>query len=181
MLNNLKTKLDRVIEALNAELSKIQVGRASTGLVESLNVNVYGSVMPLNQLANITIPDSRTLAIQPWDKVNLAPIEQAISKSELGLNPVNDGTAVRISIPALSAERRDELVRIVKQKAETAKISVRNVRQDVVSKITAQEKNKEIGKDEAKRQQDQVQAEIDRYNGDIDKIVDVKEKEITTV
>ena len=181
MFEELKTKLDKTIEVLKSELAKVRIGRASVGLIENLNVDVYGSTMPLNQLANITVPDSRTLAIQPWDKANLASIEQAIAKSSLGLNPVNDGTMVRIFIPPLSSERRNELVKVVKQKAEAAKISIRNIRQDAVSKILAQEKNKEIGEDEARRRQDQVQTEIDRYNDEIDNLTSIKEKDITTI
>lgn len=181
MLGELKSKLDKAVAVLRIELNKVQAGRASASLVDGLNVDVYGSIMPLNQIANVTVPDSKTVAIQPWDKANLAPIEQSITKSDIGLNPVNDGVVIRISIPPLSAERREELVRIVRGKAENAKISVRTIRQDVFNKISAQEKNKEIGEDDAKRQQSQVQAEVDKYNSDINKISGVKETEITTV
>lgn len=177
MLSELKSKLDKAVEILQSELNKVQAGRASAGLVEGLNVDVYGSMMPLNQIANITVPDSKTVAIQPWDKANLAPIEQAIAKSDMGLNPINDGVVIRISIPLLSAERRTELVKMTGAKTEDAKVVMRNIRRDAMEDI----KKQGVGEDEQKRLEKQVQDTVDEYVSKMDVMLSEKENEITTI
>jgi len=182
MLGELQPKLDRAIEVFRSDLATLRTGRASTGLVENLMVDSnYGSKMPIKQLANINIPDSTTIAIQPWDKGNLGPIEKAIAQSSLGLAPMNDGQTVRVSIPPLSSERREELVKVASEKAESARVSVRNLRREAMDKVEQQVSDKTIGEDEQKRLEKQVQDKIDEYNRQIDKILGEKEQEIKTV
>jgi len=181
MLEELKAKLDQSLNAFREDLNGVRTGRAGAGLVENLVVDVYGSKMPLKQIASVMVPDARSLAIQPWDKSNLAPIEKAIRESDLGFNPMNDGTLVRINVPPLSEERRVELSKIASGKAENARVSVRNLRRDVMDKITAQVKNKEIGEDEQSRLEKQVQEKIDAVVSAIDDLLKQKEIEIKTV
>lgn len=182
MLGELQLKLDKVIEVFRGDLATLRTGRASTGLVENLMVDSsYGSKMPVKQLANLTIPDSATIAIQPWDKGNLGPVEKAISQSSLGLSPINDGQTIRVNIPPLSSERREELVKVASEKAESARVSVRNLRREAMGKVEQQASNKTIGEDEQKRLERQIQDKIDEYNRQIDKILGEKEQEIKTV
>ena len=151
MLDELEAKLVKTIESLQTELNGIRAGRASASLVENLLVESYGSKMPLKQVASITVSDAKSLAIQPWDRGNLAPIERAIAQSDLGLNPINDGTMIRLNIPPLSSERRDELVKLVGQRAEAAKVSIRNLRHEAMDQIGRQVKDKVISEDDSKR------------------------------
>ena len=182
MLSELQTKLDKAIEVFRGDLSTLRAGRANTGLVENLIVDsTYGTKMPIKQLANITIPDNATVAIQPWDKGNLGPIERAISQSSLGLAPANDGQTIRITIPPLSSERRDELAKIASEKAEAARVAVRNLRREAMAKVEQQAKDKAIGEDEQKRLEKQIQDKISECNQQIDKILSEKEQEIRTV
>jgi ribosome recycling factor len=181
MLEELKTKLDQSLAAFREDLNSVRTGRAGAGLVENLMVDVYGSKMPLKQIASVMVPDARSLAIQPWDKANLAPIEKSIRESDLGFNPTNDGTMVRINVPPLSEERRTELSKIASGKAENAKVSIRNLRREVMDKITAQVKNKEIGEDEQARLEKQVQEKIDATVSQVDDLFKQKEAEIKTV
>jgi ribosome recycling factor len=150
-------------------------------LVEGVLVESYGQKVPLKQVANISVTDSQTLAIQPWDRANLAAIEKAISISDLGVNPANDGSIIRISIPPLSAERREELVKMAAQKAENARIAIRNLRHDTMGQIEHQLKAKEIGEDEQKRMEKVVQDQVDVANTEVDKLLKAKEQEIRTV
>ena len=181
MLEELGTKLGLTIESYKSDLAGVRAGRASAGLVENLNVDVYGSKMPLKQMASIAVPDSRSLAIQPWDKANLGPIEKAIRDSELSLNPINDGVMIRINIPPLSEERRSELTKLIGQKAEAARVSVRNIRHEAMSKIDAQVKAKEIGEDDQKRFEKQIQDKVTEANSKIDELLSQKEVEIKTI
>ncbi|MFH0905372.1 MAG: ribosome recycling factor [bacterium] len=181
MWSDLQPKLDKTVEIFQADLAGVRAGRASAGLVDNLPVDVYGSVMPLKQIASVAVSDSRSLAIQPWDRANLGLIEKAISKSDLGLSPINDGILIRINIPPLSTERRDELVKLVRQKAEAAKVALRNLRHETFTKIDQQGKNKEIGEDEKARLQKQVQDKIDDYTARVEEALHSKEVEIATV
>lgn len=181
MLGELQPKLDKAIEIFKGNLASIRTGRAGAALVENLMVESYGSKMPLKQLAGITVPDSATIAIQPWDKVNLAAIEKAISQSSLGLAPLNDGQTIRIHIPPLSSERREELVRVASEKAEATRVIIRNLRREAMEMIEGRVRNKEIGEDEQKRFERQVQDKVDEYNRQIDAILNEKEQEIKTV
>lgn len=181
MLEELTTKLSASLSAFQEDLSSVRTGRASASLVENLMAEVYGSPMPIKQIASVTVPDARSLAIQPWDKSNLAGIEKAIRESELGFNPTNDGNLVRITVPPLSEERRVELVKVAAGKAENAKVSVRNIRREVMDKIATQLKEKQIGEDEQARLEKQVQEKVDATVAKIDELLKQKETEIKTV
>jgi len=181
MLEEFKTKLDHSLEMFREDLNGVRTGRASAGLVENLSVDVYGSKMTLKQIASVMVPDARSIAIQPWDKSNLGPIEKAIRESDLGFNPVNDGSMVRINVPPLSEERRDELVKIASSKAENARISVRNLRREIMDKIAGQIKDKLIGEDEQMRLEKQVQEKIDAVMARMEELFKQKETEIKTV
>lgn len=181
MLDDLSRKLQQTLESFANELAGIRAGRASAGLVENLIADVYGTPMPIKSIASIMVPDSKSLAIQPWDKSNLAPIEKAIRDSELSLNPVNDGILVRIVIPPLSEERRTELVKLIGQKGEAAKISIRNVRHEAVSAADADLKAKTIGEDDHKRLEKQIQDKVSECNAKVDEQLAAKETELRTV
>ncbi len=181
MLDELKSKLDQSLAVFREDLNGVRTGRAGAGLVENLVADVYGSKMPLKQIASVMVPDSRSIAIQPWDKANLASIEKAIRESDLGFNPVNDGTMVRINVPPLSEERRAELAKIASSKAENAKVVIRNVRREVMDKITGQVRDKQIGEDEQNRLEKQVQEKVDGAIASIDELFKQKEAEIKTV
>ena len=181
MLDELEAKLVKTIESLQTELNGIRAGRASASLVENLLVESYGSKMPLKQVASITVSDAKSLAIQPWDRGNLAPIERAIAQSDLGLNPINDGTMIRLNIPPLSSERRDELVKLVGQRAEAAKVSIRNLRHEAMDQIGRQVKDKVISEDDSKRLEKTVQERVDHANGRVEQMLQAKEAGIKTV
>lgn len=178
---NAEERMDKAIAALKKELATLRAGRATPSLLDKVQVEYYGALTPLNQLANISTPDARTLMIQPWDKSSLGAIEKAIQKSELGLTPNNDGNLIRISIPALTEERRQELVKLVKKNGEETKVAVRNVRRDANDDLKKLEKNGEISEDESRRHQDDVQKTTDRFIAEVDKILGAKEKEILEV
>ena len=168
-------------EALRRELSSIRTGRASTELVEHIIVEFYGTETPLNQIASVTIPETRMLAIQPWDKNAVVAVEKAIQKSDLGITPNNDGSTIRLTLPILTAERRKELVRSMRKRVEDARVAVRNVRRDVQDKIRAQEKAKDISQDETHRYLEQLQKTTDSSVAAIDKTGEVKEAELLEV
>lgn len=180
-MEEFKQKIGSALEVFKTDLSGVRAGRASAGLVEGVMVDSYGQKMPLKQVANILVNDAQSLSIQPWDKANLAPIEKAIATSDLGLNPVNDGVMIRINIPPLSAERREELVKVAAQKAEVARIAVRNIRHDAMSGIDRQVKNKEIGEDDQKRLEKEIQDRVDQANAQIEELLKAKESDIRTV
>ena len=169
------------INALRRELANIRTGRASPGLVEHLPIDYYGAPTPLNQLATITAPEARLLVITPWDKSAMGAIEKAIQKSELNLNPSNDGQVVRIPVPALTEERRREMVKLVRQRVEEDRISIRNIRRDSINDLRELESEKMASEDEVKRAQDQVQALTDRHVKEAEAIGSQKEQEILTV
>jgi ribosome recycling factor len=174
-------KMQKSLDALAKEILTIRTGRASPALVDRIPVEYYGNPTPLNQLATITVPEARMILIQPWDRGIIGAIEKAIQKSELGLNPANDGQLIRIPIPPLNEERRREYVRLVKRYAEGAHIAVRNIRRDQIDKIKAMEKEKQISADEARRGGDQVQKIADRYIARVDEAAARKEAEIMEV
>lgn len=173
-------RMEKALTALKKELASLRAGRASVGLVDRIQAEYYGALTPLNQLANITTPDSRTLSIQPWDKSSIGAIEKAILKSDLGLTPANDGISIRIVIPALTEERRAELVKTTKKYGEEAKVAVRNIRRDANDDIKKLEKAG-IPEDESRRHQDEIQKSTDKYIAEIDKALVAKEKEIMEV
>ncbi|MMZ62847.1 Ribosome-recycling factor [compost metagenome] len=177
---NAEERMDKAIQALKRDLATLRAGRATPSLLDRIQVEYYGAPTPVNQLANINTPDSRTLMIQPWDKSSLADIERAIQKSDLGLTPSNDGNQIRLSIPALTEERRVELVKMTKKFGEEAKVAVRNIRRDANDDIKKLEKT-DISEDESRRHQDAIQKATDKFIAEVDKVLAAKEKEIMEV
>lgn len=173
-------RMDKAIQALKRDLATLRAGRATPALLDRIQVDYYGSPTPVNQLANINTPDSRTLMIQPWDKSSLSEIERAIQKSDLGLTPANDGAMIRLSIPPLTEERRVELVKMTKKFGEEAKVAIRNIRRDANDDIKKLEKT-EISEDESRRHQEDIQKTTDKYVAEVEKVLAGKEKEIMEV
>ncbi len=174
-------KMEKSVEAFKLELSKVRTGRASLGLLDDITVSAYGSQMPLNQVGSLTIPESRTIAIQPWDPQMLPAIEKAILKSDVGLTPASDGKIIRLNIPQLTEERRRDLVKHVKKVAEEYRVAVRNIRRDALDVLKKQKKDKEISEDDLFKLQDETQRETDSYMKKIDEITASKEKEVMEV
>jgi len=174
-------KMGRAVEAMERDFGGIRTGRASTALVERIHVDYYGTQTPLNQLAGISVPESHQIVIQPWDRAVLGAIEKAIQKSELGLVPNVDGTVVRLNIPPLTEERRRDLVRGVHKRMEEARVEIRNLRREAADALKKEERDGEVGTDEARRQLDQLQKLTDRVIGDVDRLGDVKEQEVLEV
>lgn len=178
-MEHLDSELGKVVQFFKTELSHLQIGRANASLVEHLEVEVYGSKQPLKNVATISIPEAKQIAIQPWDKTMLSAIEKAIFEAKIGFTPVNDGTMIRLNIPQLTEERRKELVKLLWKMAEEAKISIRNVRQEHMKQIKQREK--ELGEDGVKHQEKQIQDKVDQANKDIEEAAKKKEQEIMTV
>ncbi len=174
-------RMEKSVETFKTELSKVRTGRASLALLDGIMVDAYGSAMPLNQVGTLTIPESRMIAIQPWDPQVLSAIEKAILKSDIGLTPVNDGKIIRLNIPQLTEERRKELVKQVKKIAEEFRVAIRNVRRDAIDTLKKQKKDKEISEDDLFKLQDEAQSETDTYIAQIDEITASKEKEVMEV
>lgn len=181
VLANTKDKMEKAVSSLSRELASVRAGRASANLLDKISVEYYGAPTPVNQLASISVPEARLLVIQPYDKTVLADIEKAILKSDLGLNPSNDGSLIRLSIPALTEERRKELVKLVKKYAEEAKIAVRNIRRDANDELKKLEKNGEITEDELRNNNENVQKLTDDIIVKVDNVAKDKEKEIMDV
>lgn len=173
--------MDKTIDSLHEEFKKIRSGRANAGLVEGLVVDYYGSRTPLKQLASISVPEPRLIVIQPWDKGALSEIEKSFHKSDLGLNPNNDGKVIRISIPALTEERRKELVKVAKGKAEEARVAIRNIRRDGNEEVKTAEKDGHVSEDVSKKTLEEIQKITDEYIENINKFLDAKEAEIMEV
>ncbi|HQX62975.1 MAG TPA: ribosome recycling factor [Thermomicrobiales bacterium] len=169
------------IDALHRELAGIRTGRAAPGLVERLSVDYYGTATPLNQIAGVSAPEARLLVIQPWDRSSLGAIERAIQKSDLGLTPNNDGVVIRLAIPSLTEERRKALVKVVRGKVEESKVAIRNVRRDAVDHLKGLLKDKEIGEDDERRAQTDIDSLTKRFTDDADHIGQAKEAEILEV
>jgi ribosome recycling factor len=176
--SDLQRRMAGAVEALKHDLIGLRTGRASTNLLDPINVEVYGAHMPLNQVATVSAPEPRLLTVQVWDKSNVGPVEKAIRSAGLGLNPVTDGQMVRLPIPDLTEERRKELAKLVGQYAEKARIAVRNVRRDGMDALKTDEKMHEISVDERKRLEAEVQKLTDQTIADVDSAADAKEKEI---
>ncbi len=176
-----KKDLDRAIEHLQSELGKVRAGRANVSLVEDLMVDYYGNKIPLKQIASINVPEPRQITIQPWDKGAMVYIESAICESDLGINPANDGNIIRLNIPSLTEERRKELVKILNSKSEEGRIALRNIREEILKKVTKMEKDAEISEDDLFRAKDQIQEIISEYNKKVEEIREKKEKDIMTV
>ena len=176
--SDLQRRMHGALEALKHDLAGLRTGRASTALLDPVHVEVYGSNMPLNQVATVAVPEPRMLSVQVWDRSNVGPVEKAIRSAGLGLNPITDGQTIRLPIPELTEERRKELAKLVGQYAEKAKIAVRNVRRDGMEHLKADEKKHQISEDERKRLEHDVQKLTDDTIKDIDEASEAKEKEI---
>ncbi len=181
ILQTAEEKMKASVGAFRNELATIRTGHATPSLVEHIRVEYAGVPMPLNQIAGISAPEARLLVIQPWDKGSITGIEKAILKSDLGLNPSNDGSVIRINIPPLSEERRQDLIKIVRKRVEERRVIVRSLRRDAMEELKTLEKDKEISQDEQKRAIEQLQKLTDLHIGDIDKIGKDKEKELMEV
>lgn len=181
VMEDAEVRMGKAIEALRRDLATIRTGRASPSLVERLPVDYYGSSTPLNQLAGISVPEPRMLVIQPWDRGSMAAIEKAIMKSELGLNPTNDGQVVRIAIPPLTEERRRQLVKLVHGHVEEGKVALRNIRRDAVAQVKELHAEKLIGEDDERRAEQQVDEITKRFVSDAERVGKAKEQEVLEV
>jgi ribosome recycling factor len=177
---DIERRMAGAVESLKGDLAGLRTGRANTTLLDPVVVEVYGAMMPLNQVATVSAPEPRMLSVQVWDKANLTPVEKGIAKANLGLNPMIDGQTLRLPLPDLTQERRKELAKLAGGYAENAKIAIRNVRRDGMEALKDDEKKKDIGEDERKRGEDEVQKLTDRYVAQADEAAAAKEKEILT-
>ncbi len=174
-------KMMKSVDALKADLGKVRTGRAHTGLLDHIHVDYYGSMMPLTQVANVTLADARTIGVQPWEKKMIPVVEKAIRDSDLGLNPATSGDLIRIPMPALTEERRRELTKVVHKEAEAARIAVRNIRRDANEHLKKLLKDKQCSEDDERHAQVDVQKLTDRFIADIDKILHAKEADLMAV
>lgn len=174
-------RMKKTIESLKREYASLRAGRATPALLDRVMVDYYGTPTPVNQVANVGVPEPRMITIQPWEKTMLAEIEKAIMKSDLGLNPNSDGTMIRLAIPQLTQERRNELAKTTHKKAEEAKVAIRNIRRDANEAVKKLEKDKTVTEDESKKAQEDMQKMIDKYIKEIDTVMATKEKEIMEV
>jgi len=181
LLNEAESKMRKGIDVLRKEFATIRAGRANPAMLDKVRVDYYGTELPVNQLANISVPEPRLLVIQPWDKSSLPLIEKAILKSDLGLTPSSDGTVIRIVIPQLTTERRNELVKVVRKKAEETRVAIRNVRRDINDELKKLEKEHGTSEDEIKRAQESLQKLTDKMIKEVDQVLAVKEQEILEV
>ena len=173
-------RMHKSIEALKADLSKVRTGRAHTGLLDHIVVDYYGTPTPIPQIGSVSLLDARTLAVTPWEKKLLPNVEKAIRDSDLGLNPASDGERVRVPMPALTEERRRDLIKVVRHEAENARVAVRNIRRDANTHLKDMLKKKEVPEDQERKAQDEVQKLTDRFIGEVDTAAEHKEKEILT-
>lgn len=185
MINDIKKtaeqKMDKSLEVLKIDLGKVRTGRAHTGILDHVQVDYYGSPVPISQVANITLADARTITVQPWEKPMIAKVEKAIRDADLGLNPATNGDLIRVPMPMLTEERRRDLIKVVRGEAEAAKVSVRNVRRDANDALKKLLKDKEVGEDDERRAQDEVQKLTDKHIAEIDKILQAKEADLMAV
>jgi ribosome recycling factor len=181
IFSDTERRMQKAIEALRHDLAVVRTGRASAALLERIQIDYYGVPTPINQVATITVPDARMLIIQPWDRKLLIDIEKAIQRSDLGINPNNDGQVIRLNIPPLNEERRREMVKTVHKKLDEHKVAIRNIRRDCQEKLRDREKKKEISEDELKRSTERLQKLTDRFIDEMDKVGKTKELEILEV
>jgi len=181
IFDDAERRMKKAVEALRQDLAAIRTGRASSSLVERINVDYYGTPTPINQVCQISIPEARLIVIQPYERRLLTDIEKAIQKSDLGINPNNDGQVIRLNVPPLNEERRREMVKTLHKKLDEHKVAVRNIRRDTQDKLQDREKKKEISEDELKRSKDRLQKLTDRYVDEMDKVGKSKELEILEV
>src|SRR6266849_7392112 len=181
LFGDAERRMQRAVEALKQDIASIRTGRASSALIERITVDYYGTPTPINQVSSISIPEARLLVIQPWDRKMLVDIEKAIQKSDLGINPNNDGQVIRLAIPPLNEERRREMVKTLHKKLDEHKVAIRNIRRDAQDKLRDREKKKEISEDELKRSTDRLQKLTDRFIDEMEKVGKTKELEILEV
>jgi ribosome recycling factor len=185
MISDLKkvseSKMQKTLESLKNDLQKVRTGRAHTGLLDHVQVDYYGSMVPVNQVANVTLVDARTIGVQPWEKNMAQKIEKAIRDSDLGLNPASQGEIIRVPMPALTEERRKEMTKIVRNEGEGAKVAIRNVRRDAIAQLKDALKKHEIPEDDERKAQDDIQKLTDRNIVDVDKMLAQKEAELMQV
>ena len=181
IIKDAKSRMDKSLEALRGELSKIRSGKATTALLDGIKVDYYGTVTPLNQTGNLTVLDAHTLSYTPWDKSILQAVDKAILEANIGFNPVSDGTNLKIPVPALNEERRRELVKLVKKFGEDSKVAVRNIRRDANEHLKKEQKAKKLSEDDLKNAEDKVQKLTDEHTKNVDEILKHKEKEIMEV
>ena len=180
-MNEVKRRMDGTIAAFKHDLGGLRTGRASASLLDPIHVQAYGSSMPINQVANVTVPEARMLAVSVWDKSMVGAVERAIRDSGLGLNPITDGTTLRIPLPELNEQRRKELVKIAKEYAENARVAARHVRRDAMEQLKKLEKDGDISQDDSRVQHDKVQKHTDETIAEVDKLLHTKEGEIMHV
>lgn len=176
-----KQRMEKTVQSLKQDLGSLRAGRATPALLDKVTVEYYGTATPINQLANVSAPEPRLLVIQPWDKTVLPNIEKALQKSDLGITPNNDGNVIRINLPALTEERRAELVKVAKKFGEEAKVSVRNIRRDANDEIKKMEKAGDLSEDEGRRHQEDIQKLTDQYVKQVDEAIANKEQDIMSV
>ena len=179
--SSIEDKMKKTLEAMKKDFASLRAGRATPSLLDKIMVEYYGAMSPINQVANVSVPEPRLLVIQPWDKNVISDIERAIMKSDLGLNPNSDGSLIRINIPQLTQERRNDLVKVVKKKAEDARVSIRNLRREANDELKLFEKEGDISEDDTRRGQEEVQKLTDKYVKEVDLTLEHKEKEIMEV
>ena len=170
-------KMQKSLEALKADLGKVRTGRAHTGILDHVQVDYYGSPVPITQVANVTLIDARTIGVQPWEKPMVAKVEKAIRDSDLGLNPSSQGELIRVPMPSLTEERRRDLIKVIKHEGENAKVAIRNLRRDAISHLKEALKKKEVAEDDERRAQDDIQKLTDRYVAEVDRALADKEKD----
>ncbi len=178
---NTEQKMNKTLEALKADFGKIRTGRAHTGILDHVMVDYYGNPTLITQVANVTLVDARTIGVQPWEKNMVGPIEKAIRDADLGLNPATNGDVIRVPMPMLTEERRKDLIKVVRNEVESAKVAVRNVRRDAIEQLKKLLKDKEIGEDDERRAHDEVQKLTDRFIAEIDKALQAKEADLMAV
>lgn len=181
LLKSTEERMDKAVQAFKRDLTSVRAGRATPSMLDKITVEYYGSQMPVNQVASVTSPEPRQLVIAPWDKGMLGEIEKAIQKSDLGLNPSNDGAVIRLIIPQLTEQRRQELVKVVRKMAEESRVAVRNIRRDANDDLKKMEKAGDVSEDDVRRGQERVQGLTDRFVAEIDKLAVAKEKDVTEV
>jgi ribosome recycling factor len=181
VLKELETRMQQAIEALAREFGAVRTGRANASLLDTVRVEAYGNLTPINLLASVSVPDPRTIVIQPWDATQLKEIEKGIAKSDLGITPSNDGKVIRLTMPTLTEERRKQLVKTVGKFAEDARVAIRNVRREANDKLKALAKEKKVSEDEERRGHDQIQKVTDRFTAKVEELARKKEQEVMTV
>ena len=181
IIKDAESRMKKSVESLKSDLTKIRTGRAHTSLLDHLTVEYYGGEVPLSQVASIGVADARTLTVTPWEQNMVGAIEKAIMKSDLGLNPASAGKVIRVPLPALTEERRKDMIRVVRQEGENARVAVRNIRRDANQDFKSLLKDKEITEDEEKKAEDAIQKLTDKYVKDVDKVLEDKEKDLMEI